>query len=97
MYVGSVMIICVKIHLHIKNMYIAEAWVWLRTGVCDKETKHLRANLHLLIPLHLNFVAGRQKGVEADNELWVATEELGDSCYHSWGIDGLGLEFFHDV
>ena len=55
------------------------------------------ANLHLFIPVHLNFVSGRKEGVEADDEFGMSAEELGDPSDHSGGVNALGLELLHDI
>ena len=47
--------------------------------------------------LHLYLVAGREEGVEADDELRMALEQHGDARYDAGRVDRLGLELLHDV
>ena len=43
-----------------------------------------------LVVVYLNFEAGWKEGVEADDEVWVASEEVGDSADDSWSVDTVG-------
>ena len=40
-----------------------------------------------LILVHLDFEAGREEGVEANDEVGMAFEEVGDTTDHSWRVD----------
>ena len=43
--------------------------------------------------LHLYLVAGREEGVEADDELRVSLEQHGDARYDAGRVDRLRFEF----
>jgi len=51
----------------------------------------------LIIGLNLYLVARGQEGVEADNELGVSFEEHAHPADHPRSVNGLRLEFLHDV
>lgn len=44
-------------------------------------------DVHHVIGLHLDLVAGGQEGIEAHDEVRVAFEQLGHTTYHSWSVN----------
>lgn len=46
-----------------------------------------RGDVHQVVGLHLDFVSGRQEGVETHNEVWVTLKELGHSTDHTRSVD----------
>ena len=56
-----------------------------------------QAGLLRLVGLHLDLVAGREEGVEADNELGMSLEEHRYPGNHAGGVDRLRLELLRAV
>ena len=52
---------------------------------------------YLTIALHLYFISGREKGIEADDQVGMTGEEIGDSLDNSGGIDRLRFKLLHNV
>lgn len=46
-------------------------------------------DIHHVIRLHFDFVAGGQEGVEAHDQVWVAFKQLRHPTDHTWSVNAV--------
>ena len=77
--------------LNLRLLGRLRGWWWCAVDLgLHLSSRGAHIDLIGIIGLHLDFVAGWEESVEADDEIWMAFEEIGDSVDNTWGVNTVG-------